>query len=307
MTLTELKYLLKLAELKHFGNAAQACHVTQPTLSIAINRLESTLGVSIFERNKNTVLLTEVGRLIVAQAQKTLAEAAQIQEIARASQSQLNHPLKIGAIYTVAPYLFPLLIPALKTTAPEMPLQIHEDYTARLKVKLLNGEIDAALVALPFAGQNLVSQVLYQEPFWLLLRKDHPLSEKHVLHGYEVPCEQLLLLGEGHCFRDQVLKVCSQCWIDRIERDKAISGASLETIRHMVASGLGLTVLPSSAINMQLYDSILCTKPFADDEARRRIALVWRANFSRPKAIQQLLAALQLCKLPGVSFLDSDS
>lgn len=302
MTLTELRYVLTLAQEKHFGRAAKVSHVSQPTLSVAINKLESELGVSIFERDRNHVRITEIGKQIVAQAQRVLDEVSQIQDIAQGGKSQLDTPLKVGAIYTIGPYLFPNIIPKLKKIAPEMPLIIQEDYTANLRVKLLRGELDAIFISLPFSDTGVVTQALYDEPFVVLMRKDHPLSKKDSIKPSELDADEMLLLGEGHCFRNQVIEVCPNCYPDD-SANHTIDGTSLETLRHMVASGNGISVLPSTATQIQFYKSILCTKPFAGKVPQRRIALAWRVSFTRPKAIGALIRALHASAMRDICLL----
>lgn len=302
MTLTELRYIVTLAQENHFGRAAKKCHVSQPTLSVAINKLESELGVSIFERDRNNVRVTEIGLQIVTQAQRVIDEASQIKQLAEGSQSQLSVPLKVGAIYTVGPYLFPNIIPKLKKIAPEMPLLIHEDFTANLRVKLLRGELDVIFVALPFAEAGVVTQALYEEPFVVLMRKDHPLSKKDKIKPSELNAEEILLLGEGHCFRNQVIDACPECYTN-MPAQASVEGSSLETLRHMVASGMGVTVLPSTATQIQYYQSILCTRPFAGGIPQRKIALAWRVSFTRPKAIGALIKALHASAMRDICLL----
>ncbi|EKD69965.1 MAG: hypothetical protein ACD_46C00687G0008 [uncultured bacterium] len=303
MTLTELRYVIALAHEKHFGRAAKVCHVSQPTLSVAINKLEEELGVAIFERDRNNVRLTELGKQIVVQSQRVLDQANQIREIAEQGVSQLTTPLKVGAIYTLGPYLFPNLIPKLKKVAPNMPLIVQEDYTANLRAKLVQGELDAIFISLPFTETGVVTKSLYDEPFVVLMRKDHPLSKKENIKASDLSGDEVLLLGEDHCFRDQVIDACPQCYARIGEIQKTLEGTSLETLRHMVASGMGVTVLPSSATQIQYYKSILCTKPFAGKVPQRRIALAWRVSFTRPKAIGALIEALQLSTMQGVCLL----
>src|SRR3990167_5542444 len=288
MTLTELKYAITLANEKHFGRAAKACHVSQPTLSVAINKLESELGVSLFERDRNHVRVTEVGMQIIAQAQRVLDETSQIKEIAAGGKSQLLAPLRVGAIYTLGPYLFPALIAKLKQQASEMPLLIYEDFTAKLREKLLQGELDAIFISLPFSEPGVVTQALYDEPFVVLMRKDHPLSAKASIKPSDLSPKELLFLGEGHCFRNQVFDICPHCYPKR-QRDNRIDGTSIDTLRNMVASGAGVTILPSSSTQIQYYKSILCTRPFAGKVPQRRIAIAWRVSFTRPKAIGALI------------------
>jgi len=304
MTLTELRYVITLAQQKHFGRAAKVCHVSQPTLSVAINKLEQELGVAIFERDRNSVRVTEIGEKIITQAQRALDEVSQIRDLAQGSKSQLNAPLRVGAIYTVGPYLFPSLIPKLKKVAPDMPLFLQEDYTANLRLKLLRGELDAIFISLPFAEPGIVTQPLYDEPFVVLMRKDHPFSKKTSIKASELTACELLLLGEDHCFRSQVIEACPNCY-PTDNKENTIEGTSLETLRHMVASGIGMTVLPSTATQIQFYKSILCSKPFEGEVPQRRIALAWRVSFTRPKAIGALIHALHdtttmqgICLLP---------
>lgn len=302
MTLTELRYVIELARARHFGKAAKACHVSQPTLSVAISKLEEELGLAIFERDRGEVRITEIGEQIVKQAQRALEEVALVKDIAQAGKSQLNTPLRVGAIYTVAPYLFPSLIPSLKKVAPQMPLFIQEDFTANLRTKLQQGELDAIFVSLPFAGAGIVTKALFDEPFVVLMRKDHPLSKKESIDVDDLNAEELLLLGQGHCFREQVAEACPNCHRPSGSQ-RMMEGSSLETLRHMVASGLGLTVLPASAIQMQFYKSVLCTRPFKGKTPSRTIALAWRTSFPRPKAVGALIKALQVCSLHGVCLL----
>jgi LysR family transcriptional regulator, hydrogen peroxide-inducible genes activator len=303
MTLTELRYAITIAQEKHFGRAAKACHVSQPTLSAAITKLEADLGLSLFERDRNAVRVTEIGKQVIIQAQRIMDEVGRIRDIAQGGQSQLTHPLKVAAIYTVGPYLFPTLIPALKKVAPGMPLIVQEDFTSSLRVKLQQGEVDAAFVALPFAEPGIVTRALYDEPFVLLMRKDHPLSKKVAVDPSDIDVNEMLLLGEGHCFRNQVIESCPNCYPEKTDRQGPVEGTSLETLRHMVASGMGVTVLPSTATQIQYYKSILCTRPFSGKIPQRCIALAWRASFTRPKAIDALIQALHVSTLQGACLL----
>jgi len=257
--------------------------------------------VQIFERDRNNVRPTEIGSKIIAQAQVSLDQVNTIRDIAQGGKSQLNTPLRIGAIHTVGPYLFPNLIPKLKKIAPEMSLLIHEDFTANLRVKLQQGQLDVILIALPFTDSGIVTQELYDEPFVVLMRKDHRLTKKAAIKASDLKSEDILMLGEGHCFRQQVIEACPDCY-PHSERN-TIEGTSLETLRHMVASGIGITVLPSTATQIQFYKSILCTKPFAGKVPQRRIALAWRVSFTRPKAIGALIQAIHASSMQGVCLL----
>lgn len=304
MTLTELRYVVTLARERHFGRAAERCHVSQPTLSVAVKKLEDELGIPLFERSKNSIRVTETGKRIIDQAQRVLDQVGVIRDMAQDGKNQLNAPLKVGAIYTIGPYLFPHLLPELRRAAPDMPLYIEENYTATLRQKLRQSELDAIIIALPFEEPEVVTLPLYDEPFVVLLPGDHPLTKRESLTAEELAEEQLLLLGPGHCFRDQVLESCPPL-VDAVTRNPSAAepslvteGSSLETIRHMVASGLGITVLPLSAATAMQYDeSILAVRPFAAPVPYRTVALAWRVTFPRPKAIDVLSLAASQCRV----------
>ena len=304
MTLTELRYVVTLARERHFGRAAERCHVSQPTLSVAVKKLEDELGIPLFERSKSSIRVTEVGQRIIEQAQRVLDQVGVIKDMAQDGKNQLNSPLKVGAIYTIGPYLFPHLLPELRRAAPDMPLYIEENYTASLRQKLRHSELDAIIIALPFEEPEVVPLPLYDEPFVVLLPADHPLTEKEQVTAEEMAKEQLLLLGPGHCFRDQVLESCPPL-VDAITKradngrpELVTEGSSLETIRHMVASGLGITVLPLSAATAIKYqEDILAVRPFAAPVPFRTVALAWRVTFPRPKAIDVLSLAASQCRV----------
>jgi LysR family hydrogen peroxide-inducible transcriptional activator len=304
MTLTELRYVVTLAREKHFGRAAERCHVSQPTLSVAVKKLEEELGIPLFERSKSNIRVTETGQRIIEQAQRVLDQVGQIRDMAQDGKNQLNSPLKVGAIYTIGPYLFPHLLPQLRRAAPEMALYIEEDYTASLRQKLRHSELDAIIIALPFDEPEVVTLPLYDEPFVVLLPANHPLTREDRLTPEQLAREQLLLLGPGHCFRDQVLESCPPL-VAAVTRQSTTDkpalvteGSSLETIRHMVASGLGITVLPlSAATAMQYNEDILAVRPFAAPVPYRTVALAWRVTFPRPKAIDMLSLAASQCRV----------
>ncbi len=298
MTLTELRYIVTLAQEQHFGRAAERCHVSQPTLSVGVKKLEDELGVLIFERSKSAVRLTPVGEGIVAQAQKVLEQAQNIRELAQAGKNQLAAPLKVGAIYTVGPYLFPRLIPQLHRVAPDMPLYIEENFTHILREKLRTGELDAIIIALPFQEADVLTMALYDEPFYVLMPAGHPWAALEQIPNRMLHDRSLLLLGEGHCFRDQVLEACPGS--NRIEAGPAttIEASSLETIRHMVASGLGISVLPQSAVDRHHYaPGVLEVRPLTEPVPCRTVAIAWRASFPRPRAIEVLADSIRLCSV----------
>lgn len=304
MTLTELRYIVTLAQSQHFGKAAELCNVSQPTLSIAVKKLESELGVNLFERSKINVRPTPVGQQIIQQSQRVLDEASTIKDIAQSGSNQLNTPLHIGAIFTIGPYLFPHFIPPLRSTAPDMHLVIEEGYTSSLRKRLKSGDVDVILISLPFSEPDIVVQPLYEEPFVVLLPKDHPLANRAAISTSDLDNENLLMMGEGHCFRDQVSKVLPN--INQYEAsDASIStmteGSSLETLCHMVCSGLGITVLPNSAaIGAADRTDGLVIKPFSELSPSRTTAIAWRASFPRHKAIDALRNAIHVSNLPGI-------
>ena len=299
MTLTELKYIVALARERHFGRAAEKCFVSQPTLSVAVKKLEDELGAVLFERGQNDVRTTPVGDQIVAQAERVLAEANLVKELADAAGDPLAGPLRIGAIYTIGPYLLPKLVPLIKERAPKMPLMIEESFTARLLESLKRGDLDVAVLALPIAEPGLVAQAVYEEVFRVLVPVGHAWAKKKNVAPAELLGEPLLMLGRGNCFRDQVLDLCTQAGQGG---PQVLEGSSLETIRHMVASGVGITVMPATAVDaIPKNDPLLRVRPFAEPQPSRRVGLVWRASFPRHQAIDLLRRALLDCRLQGTS------
>ena len=298
MTLTELRYIVALARERHFGRAAEKCFVSQPTLSVAVKKLEEELGVILFERAPNEVRPTEIGTRVVSQAERVLAETALVGEIASAGKDPLAGPLRLGCIYTIAPYLLPRLVPLLKQRAPGMPLFIEENFTARLLEKLKSSELDVAVLALPAEEPGLVAQAVYDERFRVLLPVGSRLCALKRISAEELLGDQLLLLGPGNCFRDQVLDLCGR--VEAGAGPHILEGSSLETIRHMVASGVGVTVMPASAVDgIDAGDPLLRVRPFADPQPTRRVGLVWRSSFPRFQAIDVLRKAVLDARLPG--------
>jgi len=293
-----------LSQVQHFGQAAERCNVSQPTLSIAVKKLERELGIDLFERSKSNVRLTPIGQKIVAQSQRVLEEAAAIKDIASSGKDQLNSPLHVGAIFTIGPYLFPHFIPPLQESAPEMPLVIEEGYTSTLRKRLRSGEVDVIIVALPFTEPDVVVQPLYEEPFVVLLPDSHPLSRQKEIQHSDLDGENVLMLGEGHCFRDQVIEALPNINRNPVKTasiSTMTEGSSLETLSYMVASGLGITILPqSAAIGAEYRGTSLVTRPFAGTAPCRTAALAWRASFPRHKAIDALRNAIYKRNLPGI-------
>lgn len=307
MTLTELKYVVAVARERHFGRAARACFVSQPTLSAGVRKLEDELGVRIFEREAGEVIITPAGARIVSQAQRTLEEAARVKHVAADGRDDLSGPLRLGAIYTVGPYLLPHFLPRLRKAAPDMPLVIEENYTARLRERLRAGELDVIIVALPFEEPGTITWPLYEEPFVVVMPVSHPWRAREAIAKDELADQPVLMLGAGHCFREQVIAACPAC-VGRTDAGTAIEGGSLETIRHMVASGLGVSVLPVTATDYGAHrarkDSLLVARPFQGRPPQRTVALAFRRGFPRPRAVVTLRRAIIESALRNVQWLD---
>ena len=293
MTLSELKFIVAVAREKNFRKAADKCFVSQPALSLAIKKLEEELGTAIFERSKSSVYITPLGEQIITQAKRVLDQANMIKELAASGKNQLKGPLRVGAIFTIAPYLFPAMIPSLHNAASNMPLSIEEDLTENLRPKLRNGELDAIIVALPFREPDVVTQPIYEEEFVVLMPKTHPWTKLSHIETDQLSTDNLLLLGKGHCFSEQVLEACPLVNEGEYGDGRTIvNGSSLETIRYMVASGLGVTVLPKSAVT-NINNDLLEVRPFTEPAPKRTVALAWRASFPRPKAIEALSQSIR--------------
>src|SRR5438093_11272730 len=293
MTLNELRYIVAVAQERSFGRAAQRCFISQPALSVAIQKLEEELGAQLFERGKAEITVTPVGERIVEQAQKVLEEAARIREIAQAGRNQLVGLFRLGVIYTVAPYLLPDLIPALNERAPQMPLEIEENLTEQLETALKSGRIDAAIIALPFQPPGVVTEFLYEEPFRVVVPQHHRWSKRKSIDPSELRGEHTILLNVGHCFRYHVLDICPE--LNRIDAPVTRTN-SLETIRNMVASGLGVSVLPRDALTPKYYSKLVVPVSFSKPVPSRRIALAYRKSFPRPAAIAAIREAVAACR-----------
>jgi LysR family transcriptional regulator, hydrogen peroxide-inducible genes activator len=346
MTLTELKYIVAVAREKHFGRAAEACFISQPTLSVSIKKLEDELEVKLFERSANEVTVTPLGEEIVRQAQSVLEQAANIKEIAKRGKDPLAGALKLGVIYTIGPYLLPALVRQAIARSPQMPLMLQENFTVKLLEMLRTGEIDCAILAEPFPDTGLATAQLYDEPFMVAVPSTHALASRTSISAQELKQETMLLLGNGHCFRDHVLEVCPE--FARFSSNaegirKSFEGSSLETIKHMVAAGMGVTVVPQLsvprsallanqsaalaaaqhgltsgrakkstakevALNTTLDqndETYVRYIPFDGDVPTRRVVLAWRRSFTRYEAIAALRNAVVACELAGVRRLTS--
>jgi LysR family hydrogen peroxide-inducible transcriptional activator len=288
MTLIELRYLTAVATEGSFSRAAEKCGVSQPTLSVAIARIEQELGATVFERTKTRVRVTELGGEIVAQARRILHEADKIREIAAAGTDQLARPFRLGVIHTVGPYLLPRLIAELKAVAPKMPLVIEENMTTTLSVMLAANEIDAAVIALPFDVPGIHLTPIYDEQFVVVVPRGHRWEGRAALQTDDLAEEEVLLLKAGHCFRDHVLGACPQV---SVSESDAHLGFSVGTLRSMVASGLGISVLPASAMAPPYGSDLVSVVPFAEPVPSRRIAVASRKGFARPQALAALKQA----------------
>jgi LysR family transcriptional regulator, hydrogen peroxide-inducible genes activator len=330
MTLTELKYIVALAREKHFGRAADGCFVSQPTLSVSIKKLEEELDCKIFERSANEVTITPLGEEIVRQAQSVLEMASTIKEIAKRGKDPLAGSLRLGVIYTIGPYLLPDLVRQVIARTPQMPLMLQENFTVKLMEMLRTGEIDCAILAEPFPDTGLATAPLYDEPFMIAVPSTHELASRDAISAEELKAQTMLLLGNGHCFRDHVLEVCPE--FARFSSNaegirKSFEGSSLETIKHMVAAGMGVTVVPQLSVPKEAQKTHVAgikpvrgaTKkranrdadedmyvryiPFEGEPPTRRVVLAWRRSFTRYEAIAALRNAVYACELPGVKRL----
>ncbi|MCY7307993.1 MAG: hydrogen peroxide-inducible genes activator [Rhodoferax sp.] len=320
MTLTELKYIVAVARERHFGKAAEACFVSQPTLSVAVKKLEEELELKLFERSANEVTVTPLGEEVVRQAQSVLEQAASIREIAKRGKDPLAGALRLGVIYTIAPYLLPDLVRNVITRTPQMPLILQENFTVKLVEMLRAGELDCAILAEPFPDTGLAMAPLYDEPFAAALPGNHPLARQASVSTEELKSETMLLLGTGHCFRDHVLEVCPE--FARFSSNaegirRSFEGSSLETIKHMVAAGMGITLVPQLGVpphalaskRGRTKDPLGSVRylPIKDKAGgappTRRVVLAWRRSFTRYEAIAALRNAIYACALPGVKRL----
>ncbi|MDX2221257.1 MAG: LysR substrate-binding domain-containing protein [Rhodospirillaceae bacterium] len=291
MTLRELEYLVAVADTGHFGRAAAACNVSQPTLSMQIRKLEDRLGVVLVERTNRRVAMTAAGERVAAQARRVLAEAREIATLAKALRAPLSGPLHIGLIPTLAPYMLPWAIPALRKTYPALMAVVHEEMTGQLLGRLAAHTLDIACLALPVQNARLTTVPLFDEAFLFACHRTSPLAKVRRVDPAELASENLLLLSEGHCFRDQALAVCGLT----AARGRAVadfSATSLETLKQLVAGNTGSTLLPAMAAQDVPARGPIVLKPLADGGARR-IGLVWRASHPHGGEFAGLAAALR--------------
>ncbi|MBV9758687.1 MAG: hydrogen peroxide-inducible genes activator [Alphaproteobacteria bacterium] len=282
MTLSELRYLVAVADLQHFGRAAERCHVTQPTLSTQLRKLEEYLGVTLIERTHRAVVITPIGRRIVMRARRILEEADQICQTARHDKGLLASTVRLGIIPTAGPYLLPLFLRPLHEAYPDLRLVLREDLTGNLLRDLAAYELDALLLALPVDAEGCTFLPLFEEPFWFACPPTHRLANKPAVTEADLGGEHLLLLSEGHCLRDQALAICGDHARDSANASDDVRASSLETIGQMVAAGLGCTLLPALAVQqIARQGGGIAVRPFQAALDYRRLGLVWRTSFPR--------------------------
>jgi LysR family hydrogen peroxide-inducible transcriptional activator len=293
MTLNELKFIVALAKSRNFRKAAEVCFVSQPALSLAVKKLEDELGVLLFERSRNDVTMTPVGELVIEQATRVIEEAKRVKEIAKQGNNQLAGPLKLGVIYSVGPYLLPEIIPILRKNAPEMPLIVEENLTSNLEMHLRNGVIDVAIIALPFELSGVTTMPLYEEEFVVVVPITHEWANRNEVDVSELADEKVLLLNSGHCFSNQVVQACPSL----TRNGEILQGNSLDTVRNMVASNLGITVLPMSATISRYQNALVKAIPFRQPVPTRKIALAWRKSYGRVQAVEAIANAIRTLEM----------
>ena len=301
MNLRDLGYLVALADLRHFGKAADACFVSQPTLSTQIRKLEDELGVTLVERAPRKVMLTAAGEDVVARARRIVADVEQMKEAARRSQDPESGSLRLGVFPTLGPYLLPHVLPQLQQRFPSLELLLVEEKSDVLLARLREGKLDAAMLALPVHDDQLHAELLFEEPFVLAAPAQHPLASRKFLSMAALTGETLLLLEDGHCLRDQALDVCA---LSGANEKTGFRATSLETLRQMVAAGIGVTLLPALSVHAPVVQpaNIRLVK-FRDPVPSRQIALVWRRSSARDgflHALADTLGTLARAQLPEV-------
>lgn len=288
MNLRDLKYLVAVAEHRHFGRAADACFVSQPTLSTQVKKLEGTLGVVLFERGRRQVMLTQAGKAIVAQASAVLRNVDELMRVADGHRDPLGGDFRLGIIPTAAPYLLPLVLAPVRQALPKLRVQLIEGQTANIMAQLQEGKLDAVILALPAPEDDLVQTPLFKEPFYFAVPAGHPKARRKAVREADLDGEQVLLLEDGHCLRDQALEICKS---HNAVENANFRATSIETLRQMVAAGVGVTLMPELAVT----DSAdLHYIPFSSRSGPHRvIGLCWRSSSPRTAALGELTKALK--------------
>lgn len=294
MNLRALQYFVKLADLRHFSKAADACFVSQPTLSTQIKKLEEELGIQLVERSPKMIMLTPAGEEIANRARLVLSDIEQIRAVARRSSNPSEGTLRLGLFPTLAPYFLPHVVPSVRRDYPKLRLQLAEEKTEDLLRLLQRGELDAALLALPVNSEGLEVEVLFEEPFVLALPADHPLAGRPGLTTEDLRGAELLLLEEGHCLRDHALEVCALAEAhERVD----FHATSMETLRQMVAAEVGITLMPLLAVKPPIAATDnMVIRPFEEPAPSRTIALVWRSSSALSSFLREFAESLR--KLP---------
>jgi LysR family transcriptional regulator, hydrogen peroxide-inducible genes activator len=288
MNLRDLRYLVAVAEHRHFGRAADACFVSQPTLSTQIKKLEDELGVILIERTNRQVMLTPVGERIVAQAQRVLREVNQMVLMAEEYKDPYGGDFRLGLIPTVAPYLLPKILTPIRKAFPNLKMQLTEGQTAVITRMLRDGDLDAVILALPLDEEHLRQEHLYTEPFYFAVSRDHPKSHQKSVRLEDLDHEEVLLLEDGHCLRDQALAICSS---RNAHENTNFRATSIETLRQMVAANAGITLMPELAITQR--SGAVRYLPFSDDDPHRDIGLCWRSSSTRSDLLEQFARVLR--------------
>lgn len=288
MNLRDLKYLVAVAERRHFGKAAQACFVSQPTLSTQIKKLEEELGVTLIERTNRQVMLTPVGERIVEKAHRVLREVAELTHLAEEYRDPYGGVFRLGIIPTVAPYLLPKILGPMRKAFPNLRIQLTEGQTAVISEMLRDGDLDAVILALPLEDDSVTAAPLYREPFYFAASRDHPKASRKTLSLDDLDDEQVLLLEDGHCLRDQALEVCNS---HNAVENTNFRATSIETLRQMVAAGVGITLMPELAIPSRPGNVRYI--PFSARAPHRDIGLCWRASSTRTALLEELAAVLR--------------
>ena len=301
MNLRDLTYLVALADHKHFGRAAEACFVSQPTLSTQIKKLEDELGVALVERAPRKVMLTPAGREIASRARQIVAEVEQMREVARRSRDPEAGTVRLGLFPTLGPYLLPHVVPRIRARFPRLELRLVEEKSSEILADLRSGKLDCGLLALPLHDDQLHAEFLFDEPFVLAVPESHPLAGRRDLSLDELASERLLLLEDGHCLRDQALDVCQLAGASEMSGFQA---TSLETLRQMVAANVGVTLLPALAVKPPVARSTdIQLISFRDPQPSRQIALVWRRSSAMQEFLLQLAGVFR--ELPAELFTAS--
>ncbi len=285
-TIRQLQYLVAVIELRHFGQAAARCFVTQSTLSAGIQELELLLGAKLLERTKRKVIPTPLGIALAEKSQQLLGLAAEMTVMAQADDRPLAGRLRLGVIPTIGPFILPQVLPGIRQQFPDLELFLLEDQTARLLTRIAAGDLDAAILALPYDIGNLESETFWRENFWVAIPDNHRLNSHGLITAQELPIDELLLLEEGHCFRDHVLTACQ---MEGLQSSTAFQGTSIYTLIPMVAGGQGITFIPEMAVDSALMrQSHICFRPLSEKGPHRQIGLVWRPSFHRKQDLHLL-------------------